>query len=896
MVRFGSTLNVYMKRIGKIEQALRELDGPGISASELAEKLDLSRANVSSDLNRLVMEGIAVKSGTKPVYYSITGPQKDPEAAFDLFLRNNNSLFQCGELARAAVLYPPHGMHIMLFGETGVGKSMFAKMIFEYALARRTIPEDASFVTFNCADYANNPQLLLSQLFGVSKGAYTGADSNRPGLLEQADGGILFLDEVHRLPPEGQEMLFSYIDHGSFRRLGETSNTRTVTVQLICATTENTGSNLLRTFIRRIPMQIKMPNLEERNIEERYALVNDFFTSESKRLESPVLVSVNSLRALLGYNCTGNVGQLESDIQLLCARAYSDFISQKKESICISSYDLPSYIRNGIFAEKNRKKIWGMLAGINTRFISFTGAEISVTEEGANLFKTKDIYDIIERRTGEMNRVGASRQQIDEVMGEIMADYYNGFSTDTGIPRMESFVGTEIVSTVDKMLEIAARELGRNFDAKLRYGLSLHLNNAIQRTLQGLPITNPRLDSIQNEWPEILAVAQKMLTLIEQDFNIRLPLDEAGFITLFLVPKDGLAAKILPIEVIVIAHGRGIATGLAETANRLLDADIIRGFDVTLDESQSETYQKVKTYLEQQKNISGVLFLVDMGSLVNYAYEFEQELRIHTMCISMVSTLHVLEAGRKALMGYSLEDVYESTRQLTARVSSENYNTLPEGFSQKNFLLTVCTTGEGSAQVLKSYLSKKLDLKDGLCSIIPLQITDTQEFKRQVERLRAAGRIIGTISALPVNISVPQFQLSTALTPEGICEIQKLIDTETVFIQVCRNMANTLTGFKNSIAWEIRNMMDRIKENLRTEMDSDMLIGIFCHIGCTLDRIKSGVKVLEFPKKQTIAEKYPRELGFIRRECAGLSKLCGMNIPTDEAYYILILFKKENWL
>jgi transcriptional regulatory protein LevR len=518
-------------------------------------------------------------------------------------------------------------------------------------------------------------------------------------------------------------------------------------------------------------------------------------------------------------------------------------------------------------------------------------------KESADLFKPKDIYAIIERRIGEMNRVGASRQQIDEVMGEIMADYYNGFSADTGASRLESFVGTEIVSTVDKMLEIATRELGRNFDAKLRYGLSLHLNNAIRRTLQGLPITNPRLDSIQSQWPEILAAAQKMLALIEQDFNIRLPPDEAGFITLFLGPRDGLAAAKIPlVEVIVIAHGRGIATGLAETANQFLDTDIIRGFDVSLDENQSETYQKVKTYLEQQGEISGVLFLVDMGSLVNYAYEFEQELRLHTRCISMVSTLHVLEAGRKALMGYSLEDVYESTRQLTARVSSENHNTLPEGFSQRNFLLTVCTTGEGSAQVLKTYLSKKPDMKDGQCSIIPLQITDTQEFNRHVERLRAEGRIIGTISALPVNIPGPQFQLSTAMTPEGISEIQKLIDTETVFIQACRNMADTLTGFKNSIVWEIRNMMDRIKENLRTEMDSDMLIGIFCHIGCTLDRIKSGEKVLEFPKKQTIAEKYPRELGFIRRECAGLSKLCGMNIPADEAYYILILFKKENWL
>ena len=64
--------------------------------------------------------------------------------------------------------------------------------------------KDYPFVTFNCADYFNNPQLLLSQLFGHVKGAFTGADTDKIGLVEKANGGILFLDEVHRLPPDGQ--------------------------------------------------------------------------------------------------------------------------------------------------------------------------------------------------------------------------------------------------------------------------------------------------------------------------------------------------------------------------------------------------------------------------------------------------------------------------------------------------------------------------------------------------------------------------------------------------------------------------------------------------------------------------------------------------------------------
>ena len=98
---------------------------------------------------------------------------------------------------------------------------MFASLMHNYALEMKVKSEDSPFIVFNCADYSNNPQLLTSQLFGVKKGAYTGAESDKVGLIEQANGGILFLDEIHRLPPEGQEALFIFLDSGTFRRIGD---------------------------------------------------------------------------------------------------------------------------------------------------------------------------------------------------------------------------------------------------------------------------------------------------------------------------------------------------------------------------------------------------------------------------------------------------------------------------------------------------------------------------------------------------------------------------------------------------------------------------------------------------------------------------------------------------
>ena len=166
---------------------------------------------------------------------------------------------------------------MLILGPSGVGKSYLADAMYEFAKSTKNFDDKSKYIVFNCADYADNPQLLLSQLFGSVKGAYTGANEDKIGIVESCNGGILFLDEVHRLPAEGQEILFSILDRGSFRRLGESENVRKSNVMIIAATTENVESSLLLTFRRRIPMVIEIPPIKNRPYEERFELINKYF-------------------------------------------------------------------------------------------------------------------------------------------------------------------------------------------------------------------------------------------------------------------------------------------------------------------------------------------------------------------------------------------------------------------------------------------------------------------------------------------------------------------------------------------------------------------------------------------------------------------------------------------
>ena len=130
------------------------------------------------------------------------------------------------------------------------------------------------------------------------------------------------MDEVHRLPPEGQELLDYLMDKGKFRRMGRLETERTANVLIIAATTEDIESSLLLTFRRRIPMIIELSPLASRPLQERYHIIKNFFYKEADRIGVKVKVTQEALRALLLYDCPGNIGQLRSDIQVACARGF----------------------------------------------------------------------------------------------------------------------------------------------------------------------------------------------------------------------------------------------------------------------------------------------------------------------------------------------------------------------------------------------------------------------------------------------------------------------------------------------------------------------------------------------------------------------------------------------
>ncbi|MCG7899493.1 MAG: sigma 54-interacting transcriptional regulator [Candidatus Thiodiazotropha weberae] len=202
---------------------------------------------------------------------------------------------------------------VLLLGETGVGKEMFARAL--HSISSRA---ERNFIAINCA--AIPESLIESELFGVEKGAYTGAQHSRPGRFERAHGGTLFLDEVGELSPAAQAKLLRVLQEGEFERIGD-SRTRKVNVRLVAATNVDlqqavdAGKFRADLYYRLNIFPILIPALRERE-DDIPALVNRFLEKytalHGKRTPG---ITERALRALRNYDWPGNIRELENIIE-----------------------------------------------------------------------------------------------------------------------------------------------------------------------------------------------------------------------------------------------------------------------------------------------------------------------------------------------------------------------------------------------------------------------------------------------------------------------------------------------------------------------------------------------------------------------------------------------------
>lgn len=910
----------------------------GVTTNEVAEALAIQRTNASKDLNELVRQNRLLKLDGRPVRYvvqiadhskktdqlqakevvleqkAISKPmtkardlQKNPDI-FAKMIGVKGSMKNAIEQAKAAILYPPKGLNCLITGPTGSGKTYFAHAMFQFAKDNQVIDQEKDLIVFNCADYANNPELLMSHLFGYAKGAFTGAEQEKEGIIDQADGGMLFLDEIHRLPPEGQEMVFYFMDHGTYSRLGETGKKHQADVRIVGATTEDPTSALLDTFVRRIPINIQLPAFEKRPANEQIDLVRVMVAQEAKRIQRTITLTEDVVKALLGSVSFGNIGQLKSNVQLICARGFLNHMQQ--EQIEIDLDDLSEGIRSGLIVLANKRE---QMAELQKQLVPklIVQPNESIIDINTDSYELPyNLYDIIGDKAALLKAEGIDQEAINhfiktDINVHLKSFYRHHQFSFQSENKLSELVDKRVIEVTSKIYQLVENELEIDYQANFIYAFSLHISSLLKKINLGEQRhINDNIRTMISDYPEAFALAKKIRHIIEESFEVEILESEDYYLAALLVSLKS-TPSVGKIGVVVAAHGKSSASSMVEVVTQLLGVEQLRAVDMPLDMSPKVALEKIEQAVLEVNDGSGVLLLVDMGSLATFSQEIFRDTKVRVRTIDMVTTAIVLEAVRKAsVIGADLDSVYDSLRHFRGYGHVEQTDSKTQ--RKKKAILAICASGEGTAQRIKEILEFSLQKRQN--DEIEIVTSSIIEINQRLPEIMQHYQLIATTGIAQPAVPVPFISLEQFIDSDIDQLLDKLLLDNELFIdfdttelttsdetddtkELCIQFLERNVTFINpkkviDLLWSFADKV--IEEWQFVEELKGFRINFILHCGNMLERnvLKKPLSEPENCQQKLLAEPLYEKLHLYTQS---LARMLNIEIPMVEEYYLLEL-------
>lgn len=815
----------------------KSADFPGFTTQELAEQMNLQRSNLSALLNGLVKEKRIVKLGGRPVRYQIRSQNRmaaEEKSCFQRMIGADGSLKNAIQMAKAAISYPEN-MMMLIVGQRGVGKSYFATLIYEYAVSQGLIKKDAPFIKFDCSFNGDDcDEDMREELFG------NGDDVE--GVIERARNGVLLLDHMNQMKTKNKRHLFQKME-----------NDELADIRLICTLDQYEGHIIPENMQMKFPIQIELPSLKQRKLEERLQMVKEFFFSEAAKMQKNIKISSELLRCFLLYYCEGNVKQLRHDIQMGCDNAYVRALGDENDTVNVFVYDCPPYVRKGfLFYKEYRLEIESLISQ-NFTYVFSEGSIHKIEDFSSGRSENlKSIYDTISQKANDLREHGIEESDIARIISADMEGEINRIKLHTGDridkESLAKIVGNDIIQLVDELLKEAVEKFCRTYSLTTFYSLCLYIFQSANRADKVQKISNERIFEVMDNSKEEYALCMKYTKKIEEKFQAALSIDEVILITMLLSADNVAEEKTRTPVLLIVMHGT-IASSVLNVVKELLRIVDAYAYDLMLDKDMNEAYNELKQYCQQINRGAGILVLCDMGSISGLMETVTQETGIPTRVIEIPVTLMALDAAVKVQEEDDLERAYQNmfeSRRFLSSSMQDNYRW--NGGHCSKVILTLCASGRGTAVQVKQYLEKNMDLED--TEVVALSPLDQRTFLKSVDAIRERAVIQCIVGSYDPHLyEIPFISIFRIFeTPVERLPMLLLLESDHMDYNVNyeeiyayleeQQEALDINKVRRYLLPAVRKMK-RLVENYSVELE----VGLFIHIASAINRIKSGESI-----------------------------------------------------
>ncbi|HJA89819.1 MAG TPA: PRD domain-containing protein, partial [Candidatus Jeotgalibaca merdavium] len=390
-----------------------------------------------------------------------------------------------------------------------------------------------------------------------------------------------------------------------------------------------------------------------------------------------------------------------------------------------------------------------------------------------------NLYDIIGDKAALLEEEGLDRESINQYIStdinvHLKSFYRNhGFSFETD-SRLAEVVSKEVLQFVHEVAVDIEEKLATRFKQNYIYAISLHISSLLNKIQAGESRNlNERIKEMAVSYTKEIDIARFLKQRIADYFNVDVPENEIYYLAVLLVSLQE-EEEIGRIGVVIVTHGNSTATSMASVAEELLEMTGIIAVDMPLDMSPIETYEKVKQAVVKANEGSGVLLMVDMGSLTTFEEKLTQETGVRIRTVEMVSTAMVLEAARKAsLVDADLDLLHETIDRFNgysaaAAEKTNKFHSLPKA----PVVIAICATGEGTAQKLKEMIEKPLAKQ--VNNPLKVLTTSIPDLNHNIKIWQDRYTIVATTGVIDPKLSAPFIPLEHFIEKDAEYVLEKI--------------------------------------------------------------------------------------------------------------------------